>query len=231
MYFPQVLIQYGRRLCPLHFTWLRLFWCVSLSGTMTQLDGTLLVNGQLPSAVWCLVCAEFLSIFSFIWEKELFLCVNDMNFRGDTVCHWKLESLLFCYLTQIDSQTHWHLNTYFPYGFIAMGCIILCLVNHDLFDLYSRRPVAWQVIFVVHIHQSCPWTPYALSSGNYYTITGLMKTFIFLWPTLSLTLALTRFLPSSLTTGYRHVYLEGLTEASIFVHVSVHDVYGKVSAV
>lgn len=39
------------------------------------------------------------------------------------------------------------------------------------------------------------------------------------------------FLPSSPTTGYRHVYLEGLTEASIFVHVAVHDVYGKVSAV
>nr|XP_020509980.1 1-phosphatidylinositol 4,5-bisphosphate phosphodiesterase eta-1 isoform X2 [Labrus bergylta] len=32
---------------------------------------------------------------------------------------------------------------------------------------------------------------------------------------------------SSLMPGYRHVYLEGLTEASIFVHVSVHDVYGK----
>uniref|UniRef100_A0A8C5HIN4 Phosphoinositide phospholipase C n=1 Tax=Gouania willdenowi TaxID=441366 RepID=A0A8C5HIN4_GOUWI len=34
---------------------------------------------------------------------------------------------------------------------------------------------------------------------------------------------------SSLMPGYRHVYLEGFTEASIFVHVSVHDVYGKVS--
>uniref|UniRef100_A0A3Q4BGI6 Phosphoinositide phospholipase C n=1 Tax=Mola mola TaxID=94237 RepID=A0A3Q4BGI6_MOLML len=33
---------------------------------------------------------------------------------------------------------------------------------------------------------------------------------------------------SSLMPGYRHVYLEGMTEASIFVHVSVHDVYGKV---
>ncbi|KAK2847396.1 hypothetical protein Q5P01_010395 [Channa striata] len=32
---------------------------------------------------------------------------------------------------------------------------------------------------------------------------------------------------SSLMPGYRHVYLEGLTEASIFVQVSVHDVYGK----
>uniref|UniRef100_A0A7N8YP94 Phosphoinositide phospholipase C n=1 Tax=Mastacembelus armatus TaxID=205130 RepID=A0A7N8YP94_9TELE len=32
---------------------------------------------------------------------------------------------------------------------------------------------------------------------------------------------------SSLMPGYRHVYLEGLTEASIFVHVSIHDVYGK----
>ncbi|XP_054650538.1 1-phosphatidylinositol 4,5-bisphosphate phosphodiesterase eta-1 isoform X2 [Dunckerocampus dactyliophorus] len=32
---------------------------------------------------------------------------------------------------------------------------------------------------------------------------------------------------SSLMPGYRHVYLEGLTEASIFVHVAVHDVYGK----
>lgn len=28
--------------------------------------------------------------------------------------------------------------------------------------------------------------------------------------------------------GYRHVYLEGLTEASIFVHIAVHDIYGKV---
>ncbi|CAL8353161.1 unnamed protein product [Lota lota] len=32
---------------------------------------------------------------------------------------------------------------------------------------------------------------------------------------------------SSLMPGYRHVYLEGLTEASIFVHISVHDIYGK----
>ncbi|XP_042153616.1 1-phosphatidylinositol 4,5-bisphosphate phosphodiesterase eta-1-like isoform X2 [Oncorhynchus tshawytscha] len=31
----------------------------------------------------------------------------------------------------------------------------------------------------------------------------------------------------SLMPGYRHVYLEGLTEASIFIHVSVHDIYGK----
>lgn len=71
--FPQVLIQYGKRPCPLRFTWLRWFWCDSLSGTMTQLDGILLVNGLLPSAAWCLVCADFLRIFSFIWEKELFV--------------------------------------------------------------------------------------------------------------------------------------------------------------
>ncbi|KAJ3590130.1 hypothetical protein NHX12_008084, partial [Muraenolepis orangiensis] len=32
---------------------------------------------------------------------------------------------------------------------------------------------------------------------------------------------------SSLMPGYRHVYLDGLTEASIFVHISVHDIYGK----
>ncbi|XP_043926443.1 1-phosphatidylinositol 4,5-bisphosphate phosphodiesterase eta-1 isoform X2 [Protopterus annectens] len=32
---------------------------------------------------------------------------------------------------------------------------------------------------------------------------------------------------SSLMPGYRHVYLEGLTEASIFVHVTIHDIYGK----
>ncbi|XP_031429589.1 1-phosphatidylinositol 4,5-bisphosphate phosphodiesterase eta-1 isoform X3 [Clupea harengus] len=32
---------------------------------------------------------------------------------------------------------------------------------------------------------------------------------------------------SSLMPGYRHVYLDGLTEASIFVHITVHDVYGK----
>uniref|UniRef100_A0A3P8XUU0 Phosphoinositide phospholipase C n=1 Tax=Esox lucius TaxID=8010 RepID=A0A3P8XUU0_ESOLU len=35
---------------------------------------------------------------------------------------------------------------------------------------------------------------------------------------------------SSLMPGYRHVYLEGLTEASIFIHVSVHDIYGKVGS-
>uniref|UniRef100_A0A8C2C7C5 Phosphoinositide phospholipase C n=1 Tax=Cyprinus carpio TaxID=7962 RepID=A0A8C2C7C5_CYPCA len=34
---------------------------------------------------------------------------------------------------------------------------------------------------------------------------------------------------SSLMPGYRHVYLEGMTEASIFVHITVHDIYGKVS--
>lgn len=28
--------------------------------------------------------------------------------------------------------------------------------------------------------------------------------------------------------GYRHVYLEGLTEASIFVHITINEIYGKV---
>ncbi|XP_053091006.1 1-phosphatidylinositol 4,5-bisphosphate phosphodiesterase eta-1 isoform X2 [Pangasianodon hypophthalmus] len=32
---------------------------------------------------------------------------------------------------------------------------------------------------------------------------------------------------TSLMPGYRHVYLEGMMEASIFVHISVHDIYGK----
>ncbi|KAM6960546.1 LOW QUALITY PROTEIN: 1-phosphatidylinositol 4,5-bisphosphate phosphodiesterase eta-1 [Aplochiton taeniatus] len=32
---------------------------------------------------------------------------------------------------------------------------------------------------------------------------------------------------TSLMPGYRHVYLDGLTEASIFVHVSVQEIYGK----
>uniref|UniRef100_A0A672UHK2 Phosphoinositide phospholipase C n=1 Tax=Strigops habroptila TaxID=2489341 RepID=A0A672UHK2_STRHB len=32
---------------------------------------------------------------------------------------------------------------------------------------------------------------------------------------------------SSLVPGYRHVYLEGLTEASIFVHIIINDIYGK----
>ncbi|XP_065266914.1 1-phosphatidylinositol 4,5-bisphosphate phosphodiesterase eta-1 isoform X1 [Emys orbicularis] len=32
---------------------------------------------------------------------------------------------------------------------------------------------------------------------------------------------------SSLVPGYRHVYLEGLTEASIFVHITVNEMYGK----
>uniref|UniRef100_A0A8C0A0V5 Phosphoinositide phospholipase C n=1 Tax=Anas zonorhyncha TaxID=75864 RepID=A0A8C0A0V5_9AVES len=32
---------------------------------------------------------------------------------------------------------------------------------------------------------------------------------------------------SSLVPGYRHVYLEGLTEASIFVHITINEIYGK----
>uniref|UniRef100_A0A670IUH6 Phosphoinositide phospholipase C n=1 Tax=Podarcis muralis TaxID=64176 RepID=A0A670IUH6_PODMU len=32
---------------------------------------------------------------------------------------------------------------------------------------------------------------------------------------------------SSLMPGYRHVYLEGLTEASIFVHVTINEIFGK----
>ncbi|XP_069856181.1 1-phosphatidylinositol 4,5-bisphosphate phosphodiesterase eta-1-like [Dipodomys merriami] len=32
---------------------------------------------------------------------------------------------------------------------------------------------------------------------------------------------------TSLVPGYRHVYLEGLTEASIFVHITINDIYGK----
>lgn len=31
-------------------------------------------------------------------------------------------------------------------------------------------------------------------------------------------------------SGYRHVYLEGMEEASIFVHVAINDICGKVSA-
>ncbi|XP_029472439.1 1-phosphatidylinositol 4,5-bisphosphate phosphodiesterase eta-1 isoform X2 [Rhinatrema bivittatum] len=31
----------------------------------------------------------------------------------------------------------------------------------------------------------------------------------------------------SLMPGYRHVYLEGLTEASIFVHITINEIYGK----
>ncbi|XP_042737104.1 1-phosphatidylinositol 4,5-bisphosphate phosphodiesterase eta-1 isoform X2 [Lagopus leucura] len=32
---------------------------------------------------------------------------------------------------------------------------------------------------------------------------------------------------SSLVPGYRHVYLEGLTEASIFVHITINEIFGK----
>ncbi|KAM8812433.1 1-phosphatidylinositol 4,5-bisphosphate phosphodiesterase eta-1 [Rhynchonycteris naso] len=32
---------------------------------------------------------------------------------------------------------------------------------------------------------------------------------------------------SSLVPGYRHVYLEGLSEASIFVHITINEIYGK----
>ncbi|MGH0138880.1 UNVERIFIED_CONTAM: hypothetical protein FKN15_068108 [Acipenser sinensis] len=32
---------------------------------------------------------------------------------------------------------------------------------------------------------------------------------------------------NSLMPGYRHVYLEGMTEASIFIHVLINDIYGK----
>lgn len=37
-----------------------------------------------------------------------------------------------------------------------------------------------------------------------------------------------RKLFSLLFSGYRHVYLEGLTEASIFVHITINEIYGKV---
>ncbi|KAM9343070.1 1-phosphatidylinositol 4,5-bisphosphate phosphodiesterase eta-2a [Pholidichthys leucotaenia] len=36
---------------------------------------------------------------------------------------------------------------------------------------------------------------------------------------------------NSMMPGYRHVYLEGMEEASIFVHVAVHDITGKARAV
>ncbi|XP_060690142.1 1-phosphatidylinositol 4,5-bisphosphate phosphodiesterase eta-1 [Hemiscyllium ocellatum] len=32
---------------------------------------------------------------------------------------------------------------------------------------------------------------------------------------------------SALMPGYRHVYLEGMAEASLFVHVMIHDIHGK----
>uniref|UniRef100_A0A3P8UTV1 Phosphoinositide phospholipase C n=1 Tax=Cynoglossus semilaevis TaxID=244447 RepID=A0A3P8UTV1_CYNSE len=35
---------------------------------------------------------------------------------------------------------------------------------------------------------------------------------------------------NSMMPGYRHVYLEGMEEASIFVHVAVHDITGKVAS-
>ncbi|KAK5923140.1 hypothetical protein CgunFtcFv8_000137 [Champsocephalus gunnari] len=35
---------------------------------------------------------------------------------------------------------------------------------------------------------------------------------------------------NSMIPGYRHVYLEGMEEASIFVHVAVHDITGKARA-
>lgn len=31
------------------------------------------------------------------------------------------------------------------------------------------------------------------------------------------------------SSGYRHVYLEGMEEASIFVHVAINDITGKVT--
>lgn len=41
------------------------------------------------------------------------------------------------------------------------------------------------------------------------------------------------YLPSlcGICAGYRHVYLEGMEEASVFVHVAVNDVTGKVGKV
>ncbi|XP_077368059.1 1-phosphatidylinositol 4,5-bisphosphate phosphodiesterase eta-2a [Festucalex cinctus] len=35
---------------------------------------------------------------------------------------------------------------------------------------------------------------------------------------------------NSMMPGYRHVYLEGMEEASIFVHIAVHDITGKAKA-
>lgn len=41
---------------------------------------------------------------------------------------------------------------------------------------------------------------------------------------------LTKASLSSLPEGYRHVYLEGMEEASIFVHIAVNEITGKVGA-
>lgn len=125
MYFPQVLIQYGRRLCPLHFTWLRWLWCVSLSGTMTQLDGTLLVNGLLPSAAWCLVCAGFLSLSSYhlyLKKKKNFVCEWHELKRGHSLSLPLriIIVLLFNTNRQTDSLTLKHIISFWQcYGYWA----------------------------------------------------------------------------------------------------------------
>ena len=48
-----------------------------------------------------------------------------------------------------------------------MGLIILYLVNHDLFGLNGKRPVALQVLLFVVPEPPLP--------GKYYTITSLTK--------------------------------------------------------
>lgn len=55
-------------------------------------------------------------------------------------------------------------------------------------------------------------------------IAQTMYTFTFLSKIQSVSLIL-----YSCPTGYRHVYLEGMEEASIFVHVAINDITGKVT--
>lgn len=52
--------------------------------------------------------AEFICDFILVCfgKKSYFSCImNDMNFRGDTVCHYQLKSRRCCCLTQIDTHS------------------------------------------------------------------------------------------------------------------------------
>lgn len=80
MHPPQALILFGRRRCPLPFTWLRWFWWGSSSGIMTQLEGTLLVSEQLPSVAWCLVSTLHAYVFYYFALISLLIDTEDNAF-------------------------------------------------------------------------------------------------------------------------------------------------------
>ncbi len=80
-------------------------------------------------------------------------------------------------------------------------------------DFIGQRTIAFKSMLPGKLHAS-QWH-YWIENAVYIYIfvnNSVSLNFIFPW-----------------STGYRHVYLEGMEEASIFVHVVINDITGKVT--